>query len=151
MPYSLLLAAMAEPHGCQHGLLPGARSLFPTRGWPYGPSQPTTPGPGAPRGTGCSLLAEKRLSWCPVAGEQRAHGDGRKHGPTTGCPSPSHCGTSEPGAENLPQGFREGQSSGGRSGRPSSVFCSGSFAPAQASAGTATSFKIWPQTFITQC
>lgn len=33
----------------------------------------------------------------------------------------------------------------------SSAFCSGSITPAQASAETAISFKIWPQTFITHC
>lgn len=98
-----------------------------------------------------SVLGEKRLSRCPVGGEPRARGDGRKHGPTIGRPSPSCAGTWDPRAENLSQGFRECQCPQGRSGRPSSMFCSGDFTPAQASAETATSFKIWPQTFITQC
>lgn len=34
---------------------------------------------------------------------------------------------------------------------PRGMFCSGSFTPTQANVGIATSFKIWPQTFITQC
>lgn len=102
-------------------------------------------------GSSRSVLGEKRLSRCPVGGEPRARGDGRKHGPTIGRPSPSCAGTWDPRAENLSQGFRECQCPQGRSGRPSSVFCSGGFTPAQASAETATSFKIWPQTFITQC
>lgn len=44
-----------------------------------------------------------------------------------------------------------GWSHRGRAGSPHALLCSRSFALAQASAGTATSFKIWPQTFITQC
>lgn len=142
----LLLAAVAEPQGCQHGLVPGARSTLPARGWPYGPRQPAASGAGAPWGTRCSGLAERRRPWCRVAS---ARGDDGNRHPTTSRPS---CASNrDPRAENLSQGFGEGQSPRGRSGQPSSVYCSGTFALAQAGVRTATSFKIWPQTFITQC
>lgn len=150
VPYVLPLAAVAEPHGCRQGLLRARGALFPQEGGPTAPASPRHPGLGLLGAPAARFRQKRGFPGAPQPVSGRLVVTIGNTVPPSAAPAPAAPAPGTPALKTLPR-FSGGPVPQGRSGRPSSVFCSGSFAPAQASVGRATSFKIWPQTFITQC